>query len=446
MLQYKMKIMPIQYVPTGHSASEIAADVEAAVRDGRLRPGEVLPPVRLLAAELGLSPATVASAYRDLRVMGVARGQRRAGTRITGSPPTSPRPPIAVPAGARNLVSGSPDPALLPALPALRTAGASQPRLYGDSAISPRLAGLASRRLRADGIDAASLAVVSGALDGVERVLAAWLRPGDRVAVEDPGYAPLLDLLRALDLTIIPMQLDESGVTPGALAAAVAAGCHAAVFVPRAQSPTGAAWDSDRAAGLARVLSAAPDVLVIEDDHAAEVAGATARTLTAGRSKWAVIRSVSKTLGPDLRLAVLAGDPVTVARVEGRQALGPGWVSTLLQETVAGLWQDPAVGRLLDRARATYARRRARLVGDLAAVGIAAAGRSGMAVWVPVADETGATSALLDCGWAVAPGERFRIASAPGIRIGIATLTVAESARLSADLAEFVRRRPRRTD
>jgi DNA-binding transcriptional MocR family regulator len=446
MLQYIIEIMPTQYVPVGHSASEIAADVEAAIRDGRLRPGQALPPVRLLAAELGLSPATVASAYRDLRVKGVARGQRRAGTRITGSPPTSPRPPIAVPAGVRNLVSGSPDPALLPALPALRTAVASSPRLYGDAAISPRLAELATRRLRADDIDPAHLAVVSGALDGVERVLAAWLRPGDRVAVEDPGYPPLLDLLTALDLGVVPMRLDESGVRPESLAAALAVGCQAAVFVPRAQSPTGAAWDSDRAAELASVLTAAPDTLVIEDDHAAEAAGAPARTVTGQRRKWAVIRSVSKTLGPDLRLAMLAGDPVTVARVEGRQALGPGWVSNLLQETVAELWQDPSVGRLLERARTTYARRRARLIADLAAVGIAAVGRSGMAVWVPVADEPGATSALLDRGWAVAPGERFRITSAPGIRIGIGTLTAAESSRLAADLADFVRRRPRRTD
>ncbi len=438
--------MPTQYVPAGRSASEIAADVEAAVRDGRLRPGEALPPVRLLATELGLSPATIAAAYRDLRVKGIARGHRRAGTRITGSPPTSPRPPIAVPAGVRNLITGSPDPALLPALPALRTTTAASRRLYAAAAISPRLATLAGAKLRADSVDPAHLAVTSGALDGVERVLAAWLRPGDRVAVEDPGYPPLLDLLTARDLDIVPMRLDESGVRPEALAAALAAGCHAVVFVPRAQSPTGSAWDARRAAELANVLGSAPDTLVVEDDHAAEVAGAPARTVTVGRRRWAVIRSVSKMLGPDLRLAVLAGDPVTVARVEGRQSLGPGWVSYLLQETVAELWQDPAVSRLLERARATYAGRRARLIQDLAAVGVPASGRSGMAVWVPVADETGATSALLGRGWAVAPGERFRIRTAPGIRIGIATLTAGESGRLAADLAECLRQRPRRSD
>ncbi len=440
--------MTTQYVPTGRSASEIADDVETAVRDGRLRPGQALPPVRILAAELGLSPATVASAYRDLRLKGIARGHRRAGTRITGSPPTAPRPPLAVPAGARNLLSGSPDPRLLPPLPELRrgTGAAISPRLYGDSPVSPRLASLASGRLADDGIDPANLAVVSGALDGVERILGAWLRPGDRVAVEDPGYPPLFDLLTALDLAAEPMSVDERGVRPEALTGAIGTGCRAMVFVPRAQSPTGAAWDPARAADLATVLAGAPDVLVIEDDHAAEVAGAPALTIASGRPRWAAIRSVSKSLGPDLRLAVVAGDAVTIARVEGRQALGTGWVSYLLQETVAELWEDPAVGVLLGRAAAAYAHRREHLISALAAVGVPATGSSGLAIWVPVADETGVTSALLDRGWAVAPGERFRIASAPGIRIGIATLTETEIAQLAADVYASLSQRPRRTD
>jgi DNA-binding transcriptional MocR family regulator len=329
-----------------------------------------------------------------------------------------------------------------------RRAGASvSPRLYADTPpVSPLLAAAAAARLRADGIDPANLAVVSGALDGVERILGAWLRPGDRVAVEDPGYPPLLDLLTAMDLEREPVSLDQYGARPAALAAAVAAGCRAVVLVPRAQSPTGAAWDRARARDLAGVLDRAPDLLVIEDDHAAEVAGAPAFTVTAGRRRWAVVRSVSKSLGPDLRLAVLAGDPVTVARVEGRLALGAGWVSHLLQETVAALWQDPDTGALLERASATYASRRERLIGELAHAGIAAGGRSGMAVWVPVADEISAASGLLESGWAVAPGQRFRTSSPPGIRIGIATLTGPEAARLATDLAGCLSRRPRRSD
>lgn len=440
--------MPIHYRPSGSSAGEVVADVETAVRDGRLQPGAALPAVRTLAADLGLSPATIAAAYRELRVKGIARGHRRAGTHITGAPPTAPRPPLVVPAGVRDLLAGSPDPALLPplqALPAARRAPVS-PRLYGDSALSPALAAQAAARFRADGIDPSHLAVVGGALDGVERVVSAWLRPGDRVAIEDPGYPPLLDLLSAMDISVLPVSLDDYGVRPDSLVQVLASGCRAIVLVPRAQSPTGATWNEARVRDLAALLAGYPDVLVVEDDHAADVAGTPARTVTAGRNRWVTIRSASKSLGPDLRLAVLAGDAVTIARVEGRQALGTGWVSYLLQETVAEMWQDPAVDALLARATASYTSRREILIGELAARDIAAKGRSGLAVWVPVADELSVTSALLDRGWAVAPGERFRIASPSAIRIGIGTITPEESASLAADLSECLARRPRRTD
>jgi DNA-binding transcriptional MocR family regulator len=434
--------MLIQYRPTGRNASEIARDVETAVREGRIAAGLALPPVRGLAAALGLSPVTVAAAYRELREKGIARGNGRAGTRITAAPPIGPRPPLAVPDGVRNLMIGSPDPALLPRLPSVTP----PPRLYGDSPVTPRLGRVAAEQFRADGIDPAHLAVVGGALDGVERVLGAWLRPGDRVAIEDPGYPPAADLLGAMDLRVASMAMDEFGVLPDALRGALARGCQAVLLTPRAQAPTGAAWDRARAGKLAEVLATRPDVLVIEDDHAGPVSGAGAHSVTGGAQRWATIRSVSKSLGPDLRLAMLAGDAVTVSRVEGRQALGTGWVSFLLQETVAELWEDPAVGRLLERAAATYAERRGQLVDALARRGVPAMARSGLAVWVPVPDEPAATTALLRRGWAVAPGERFRIASPPAIRIGTGTLTTDEASRLAADIAEGLTSRPRRTD
>jgi DNA-binding transcriptional MocR family regulator len=437
--------MPIHYRPSGSSASEIIADIEAAVREGRLQPGAALPAVRTLAADLGLSPATVASAYRELRVKGIARGHRRAGTRITGAPPTAPRPAPVVPPGVRDLFAGAPDPALLPPI-SVPPIGPVSPRLYGDPPMSPALAAQATARFSADDIDPAQLAVVGGALDGVERVLGARLRPGDQVAVEDPGYAPLLDLLSAMDMSVVPVSLDEYGARPDSLDRALARGCAAVLLVPRAQNPTGAAWNRARAGELAAVLAAYPDVLVVEDDHAGDVAGAPAFTVTAGRGRWVTIRSVSKSLGPDLRLAVVAGDAVTIARVEGRQALGTGWVSYLLQETVAALWRDPGVGRLLAEAAAAYGRRRETLVSELTARGISAVGMSGLGVWVPVPDELSVTSGLLSNGWAVAPGERFRIASPPGIRIGIGTMTPEEAARLAADLSECLTRRPRRAE
>ena len=125
-------------------------------------------------------------------------------------------------------------------------------RPYGESPVSSRLARVATDKLAAEGVDASSIAVVGGALDGVERALGAWLRPGDRVAVEDPGYTAVLDLLAALGLRLVPVGVDHLGAIPEQLAAALGHGVQAAVLTPRAQNPTGAAWDAGRAQRASR--------------------------------------------------------------------------------------------------------------------------------------------------------------------------------------------------
>jgi DNA-binding transcriptional MocR family regulator len=155
---------------------------------------------------------------------------------------------------------------------------------------------------------------------------------------------------------------------------------------------------------------------------------------------------VSKSLGPDLRLAVAAGDETTITRVAGRQALGTGWVSYLLQETVAELWSDDSVARALTVAAQAYARRGAALRSALAVRGITASGRSGFTCWVPVADEDGVASSLTAAGWAVAPGQRFRIAAPPGVRISFARLDEADAAPFAADFARALRHRASRLD
>ncbi|HEX3566883.1 MAG TPA: aminotransferase class I/II-fold pyridoxal phosphate-dependent enzyme, partial [Acidimicrobiales bacterium] len=253
-----------------------------------------------------------------------------------------------------------------------------------------------------------------------------------------------LDLLGALGFEIVPVGLDERGVRPESLAAALERGVQAVLLTPRAQNPMGAAWDAPRVEELRAVIRPHDDVLIIEDDHAGPAAGVAAFTVCGERTKWATVRSVSKWLGPDLRLAVVAGDPTTVSRVEGRQALGTGWVSYLLQEAVADLWGAPSTAKLLDRASVTYARRRQALVRALAEEGFVATGSSGLTLWVPVSDEHAVVAGLAQAGWAVSPGERFRIASPPGIRIAFATVEEHEAPDLASALAGCIHQQPRR--
>jgi len=185
------------------------------------------------------------------------------------------------------------------------------------------------------------------------------------------------------------------------------------------------------------VLRGFPDVVLIENDYAGPVAGAPVQTLrNASHNRWAVVRSTSKFLGPDLRVAVMAGDDMTVARVRGRQALGARWVSHILQQLALALWSDPSSGRRLARAGEIYSQRRNAALAALRAHGVEARSRSGFNLWVPVRDEARVVRALSERGWAVAAGERFRIQAAPGIRVTISTLQPADAGRFAADLAD----------
>ncbi|HET8756004.1 MAG TPA: aminotransferase class I/II-fold pyridoxal phosphate-dependent enzyme [Solirubrobacteraceae bacterium] len=416
--------MPEQYQIRGSTAGAIAASVETAIASGELVPGASLPSVRDLARRLEVSPTTVAAAFAELRRRGAIISRPRSGTRVAERPPLG-RPVPVVPAGARDLATGNPDLALLPELPPLT--GPQRP--YGAEPVLPELAALAAAAFAADGIASDRVCAVNGALDGIERVLTAHLAPGDAVAVEDPGWTGVFDLCRMLGLRLVGIPVDERGMLPEALAAADA---RAVVVTPRGHNPLGAAVDAERAGALRRALP--DDVLVVEDDHLGPVAGTPYETLVRDRPRWAAVRSVSKWLGPDLRLAVLTGDPTTLARVEGRQALGPGWVSGLIQRLAVHMWSDADVLARVAGAAEVY---RARREAFATAAGVPAP-PSGINVWVPVPDEDAVVRALLADGWAVAAGTPYRLSGGPAIRVTTAALSVDEAPALAAALGRAV--------
>ena len=434
-----MSLSLVQIIGSGAGAATIASQIERLIAVGELRPGERLPAVRTLATDLGVSPATVAAGYRSLRDRGLVTPDGRHGTAVAAMPPLRVRPARIVPPGVRDLASGNPDPAVLPPMGAALARINTAHKLYGGPAILPQLAEIARADFAADGVTG-EVAVVSGALDGIERVLQAELRPGDRVAVEDPGWPRIRDLVTAIGLRPEPVAVDQDGPVPDELAVVLQAGARAFIATPRGQNPTGAVVDARRAARIQAVLAGHPQVLVVEDDYIADVAGTPYAALHGRSDRWAVVRSVSKVLGPDLRLATLAADPLTVSRIAGRQLLGPGWVSHLLQQTVVELRSDATTHGLLARAERHYTMRRTALVTALTERGIAAHGRSGLGVWIPAEEETAIVQALAERGWAVGPGERFRYKSAPGIRVTTTTLQPDEASRLADDIATVVSR------
>jgi DNA-binding transcriptional MocR family regulator len=427
----------------GATAAEIADSVERHAEAAGLAGGQ-LPTIRDLAASLHVSPVTVASAYRLLQARGLVVGHGRRGTRFRD--PSSPHPALMRPAatadGVVDLTTGNPDPELLPSIDTALRGLHVDAHLYGEPAELKSLIAFASAEFEADGIPAQSVTVTSGALDAVERVLREHLRAGDRVLVEDPTLPAILDLLASLALTPQPCVMDEQGLDPEAFERALDPQVKAAIVTTRAQNPTGAAMSERRATEIARLLRTRPQVTLIEIDPAGPVSGVAPVTVAARPpERWVSVRSTSKFLGPDLRVAVMAGDAVTIARVERRQALGVRWVSHLLQRLTLALWSDPSSGRRLARAADVYAQRRTSLIEALAAHGIAAHGRSGFNVWIPVRQETATVQALAERGWGVSAGERFRLRSAPAIRVTTSVLAPDDARRFADDLATALRSR-----
>ncbi len=410
-----------------------------------LETGHLLPPVRTLADDLRISPATVASAYKSLQNRGVLVSDGRRGTRVSQRIviQSAPSPPL--PSGVRNLRDGNPDPALLPDMAEALAQIDPSPRLYGAPRNDADLLRIAARDFKNDGLPLGPISVVNGALDGMERVLREHLRPGDRVAVEDPVFGSIVDLITALGFRAVPMQIDDDGPLPHELSRVLRSRVQAVLITSRAQNPTGAALSTTRAAELRKILQReGPDVLVVEDDHASFIAGTPAVSVIDQKMpRWSIIRSMSKALNPDLRVALITGDTTTMNRVEDRLVLGERWVSHILQRIVARLLDDRTMRKHFARVSEIYTQRRIALIDALQMHGLNAQGRSGFNVWLPVREETPVVQGLLERNWAISAGERFRIESGPAVRITTSTLDPADAVRLADDVAGLLSTRYR---
>jgi DNA-binding transcriptional MocR family regulator len=408
------------------SARGIAAAVSRLVNAGALPAGTRLPTVRAVARQLGISPTTVSEAWRSLVKAGAIQTRGRSGTfvltptlprqrlrytRLSTSPPTLPH----------DFSTGVPDYDLLPSLAAAlrRIGNARLTTSYLDEPVLPQLdAALRARWPYAP----PQLTVVDGALDALDRVTAAVVRFGDHVLVENPAFPPVLDLLDAVGATVVGVPIDEQGLRPDALAAALARGPVAVYLQPRAHNPTGASMTAARCDALADVLARHPEVLVIEDDHAGDVASAPPVSLGRRLPERTVhVLSFSKSHGPDLRLAAVGGPASVVTPIADRRLLGPGWSSRLLQAVLVDLLTDRSTVTRVEHARHEYARRRTALLDALSARGLTATAADGINLWLAVSNQQIAMLTLAAHGIAVAPGAPFEVSplGADHIRITV---------------------------
>jgi len=423
---------------SGSTAIEIADCIRALVQDGHYQPGDALPPVRELAETLGVNRNTVSAAYQRLTKAGLAVAQGRLGTSIAAPPGAGEQEGVSAGTPLIDLAHGNPHPDWLPDAAPLLASGSLKSRLYGEETILPALRESGRAWFAADCPPGWELELTHGAVDGIERLATAHLVAGDKVAVEDPCFLGSINALRIAGMQAVGVPLDEEGMQPQALARVLEQGARAVLLTPRANNPVGCSLSKRRAEELKRVLAGYPNVLVIVDDHFALLAGTPYHSvIPASTARWAVLRSVSKGLGPDMRLAFVACDAATAERLRTRLAPGMTWVSRILQSVVAACLGSAAVRDQIEAARASYAARRRELHAALAAQGVAAPAPSdGLNVWIPLDhDAKDVAYALAKKGWLVRLGSAYDVqGQSRAIRITISTMEDGQAAQFAQDL------------
>lgn len=396
----------------GGSAAEIVDDLRALIERGTLAPGAQLPPVRTLAEHLGVNRNTVVSAYRQLSQAGFLVSRGRSGTQVAG-PSRVPQEGFAADTVLRDVGAGNPDPALIPDMARALASLPGRPVLYGEPVVDAGLEELAREWLEPE-LTASGphrLTVTGGAFDAMERLLAQALTRDDAVALEDPCFLATIRTVRLAGYRPVPVPVDEEGMTVDGLRAALRRGVRAVVCTPRAQNPTGASLSEARAPALRDVLADHPYVLVIEDDHFSMLSQQPFRSIVGpDHRRWALVRSVSKFLGPDMSLALTMTDADTADRLALRLSPGTTWVSHVLQRLAHALLTDEEVRHTIAAAGAHYAERNAAFVARLAARGLQVPPSDGLTVWVPLpAPAREVAERLMRRGWLARTGDEFAI-------------------------------------
>src|ERR1700737_4386760 len=234
-------------------AVKLVAQIDQLVRDGRIPPDALLPSVRELSRAVGVSPGTAASAYQALRRQGVVVTDRRRGTRVLAPSAQLDYADLPAPPGTVDLQVANPDPQLLPDLQRIFARIRTVSDSYGGQHLDPELLKRMRANFEADGVDASHLVVTSGATAAIYRSLRACLGPGEKVAVEDPGFNDHHASARTQSMIPVPVPIDDEGMLAAPLSAALRGGAKAVILTPRCQSPTGAALSAARAHQLRQV-------------------------------------------------------------------------------------------------------------------------------------------------------------------------------------------------
>jgi len=461
----------------------VARAIAAAIRSGRLRPGDRLPGSRTLAEQLGVHRNTVVAAYRELLAEGWIEATTGRGSFVSALLPVPPKPrprtsepgvvgfdlaparksapPPVLPKGTIALHTGLPDPRLVPAelLARAHRRALRSPGVLGRGTPEghPRLrAALADMLASVRGIACTpdDVVVVRGAQMGLDLVARALVRPGDIAAIESLGYPPAWDALRNAGAETIALPVDAHGLDVEALAKLIQRRPIRLVYLtPHHQFPTLATLAPARRLRLVE-LARRHRIAILEDDydHEFHYEGRPVLPLASLDHGGTVVyvATLSKVLAPGIRIGcVVAPRPLRERLVALRHAVD-GHGDPAMELAIAELLEDGEIQRHVRRMRRIHLERRAALVRaldrHLAGALSWTLPAGGMALWAdvdPRIDVDRWTSSARTHGVAIAPASSFAVDGKPRphVRLGFCAHTPAE---LAEGVRRLARARPRR--
>ncbi|HWL68301.1 MAG TPA: PLP-dependent aminotransferase family protein [Geminicoccus sp.] len=302
----------------GGKAAGIVAALVAALRSGRLRPGDRLPPQRRLAQELGVDLTTVMRGFRLARARGLVAGRAGQGSFVAEGALAALGTAIPAQVALVDLSMNSPpQPAAArlatrigQGIAALLADGPGLARLhYGESGGSPDDRGLAAQFLaqRLGPLPPERVVLASGSQSALHALCGLLLRPGDRLLCGQFTYPGLIAVATSHGVRLTPVAMDAEGILPEALAQACRAARPKALYlIPSADNPTAATLPLERRARLAE-LAAEHGIAVIEDDAYGLLQATDLPPIArlAPERTWHVA-TLSKCATPGLRTALVA--------------------------------------------------------------------------------------------------------------------------------------------
>ncbi|MFS2106759.1 PLP-dependent aminotransferase family protein [Ralstonia sp. Ralssp135] len=385
-------------------AGQLYRQLRTAILDGRLVPGERLPSTRDLALQIGVSRKTTLDVFERLIAEGYLQPRAGSGTFVAEAteglrartPAASPAAQLASPTPAvrtfdtpwNNMPGVLPQPR--PNLVYDFVGGVTEKRLfpfdvwrrcvshalrqqargrggYQDPAGDQALRLAISRYLafsRAVVCAWADIVVTQGAQQAIDLIARVLVRPGDTVAIEDPGYPPARIALQALGAKVVPVPVDAEGLVVDALPK------HAKlVYVtPSHQFPLGMPMSLARRAQLLD-WAQRHDALIIEDDYDSEFRfdGRPMESLKSLDVAGCVayVGTFSKTIFPELRIGYVVPPASLVAPLRHAKQVADWHSESLMQAALAKFMLDGDFGKYLRRMHKEYAARRNALLRHL---------------------------------------------------------------------------------